>query len=183
MSKKKIGIIVLLFIGLFLNIKIFLQVQPEKITNIQLQITVMADKIGEYKIYYSETEQFAEEQSVWEVYSNINKNQEMIFLFPESSNYIRIDFPEIEGTVQVSNLKFQYQNKEIELENNWIKQENLSQLTVYREENGIYQIKTEGGDPYIFLDLSEIPFQKYTENANHIKEILLKVGLCLILGE
>ncbi len=181
MSKKKIGIIVLLFIGLFLNIKIFLQVQPEKITNIQLQITVMADKIGEYKIYYSETEQFAEEQSVWEVYSNINKNQEMIFLFPESSNYIRIDFPEIEGTVQVSNLKFQYQNKEIELENNWIKQENLSQLTVYREENGIYQIKTEGGDPYIFLDLSEIPFQKYTENANHIKEILLKVGLCLIL--
>lgn len=179
MSKRKLVIIMLFVIGVFLNIIIFLW-QSENTVNIQLQITVFADKQGAYKIYYGDSEKFTEEQSMWKDYIEEYKSQDLLFLFPDTTNFIRIDLPEAEGRVQLSNLTFQYQNRKIKLDNILVQQATLSQLTLW-EEDGIYHIETEGGDPYILLDVSGINFQSFVDEINHIRNFFYKVFLCFIL--
>lgn len=179
MSKRKLAIIILLVVGMFLNVVIFLQ-QPKRAADIQLQITVSADKKGDYKIYYSESEDFIEEQSMWKDYIEEYRNQDLLFLFPDTASFIRIDFPEVEGKIQLSNLIFRYQNREIGFDNKLIQQATFSQLTLW-EEDGIYHIETENGDPYLLLNLSEMNFQSFVNDSNRIRDFCWKIFLCLTL--
>lgn len=180
MLKNRVWFIVLFCLGVFLNIKIFLFQQVEKTDNILLKMTISADKKGDYKVYYSESKQFTEEQSTWNDYLDESIAQEMVFLFPDKTKWIRIDFPESGGYTQIWNIMFQYQNKKIEFKSDWIQQAELSQLTI-REENGGYFIIAEQGDPYIFLDISSILFLDNISSYHKVLEIGCKLVLCIVI--
>jgi len=176
---KKIIIIFLLFCGVSLNLIILLSKHSSKLADVQLTMTISADKRGDYKVYYSDSKQFYEEQSNWLNYLEEQEKQKLEFFFPFDTNYIRIDFPETKGRIEISDIKFQYKKNEIELNDEKINNSETSQIT-WHKENDKYIVETEEGDPYFLIDISDLPLQKYKNDYNNYYNIC-KIILCLFL--
>lgn len=151
--KKKILTAVCAVVLVILNVLILNHREPIK-GSYQLNVDMVADKEQEIQVYYTANGVPSEELSQKQKYTKVGENQSLTFSVPYSCNQIRIDLGKKPGKFEISNLSLKYhkiQETFSELE----KPEKLAtqQITEIHENQGVFQITTDGEDPYMWLNL------------------------------
>lgn len=176
--KRKLFILLLIIFAVLFHINIALSDPSFRQAAVRLSVSVIAEQPGDYKLYYSDSMQFSEEQSVWCDYTEVGEQQKLTFTFPTDAVYLRFDFPETGNDLRLSDVFLQSQKEKTAISEQAVLEVNNVEYTKKQAE---WLIRTAAEDPYLLIDVSDMGFQAYGERLYRIKTILYKLFLCLIL--
>lgn len=181
MSKKKL-LLIIAPIAFILNIIVILCVNQNFDDRIKLSFSLLSDKSDIYQVFYSETEEFSEDKSTIVEYSVPNKVETLSFDIPNNSKYIRIDFGNVDNILEVSDINIECLNKKLPVDKNLVLNSNKKQgIKDIFWANGYIEITTEGGDPFIGINLDNINLSEFLNNQKTRLNIFYKAILCIII--
>lgn len=180
MSKKKFaGALVVLFLFL-INVLIFRYCNLESKT-ITLSYTLSSEKSDIYQIFYGDDLEWKEEQSQKIEYKNAGKEETLKFDIPKESSFIRFDFGNQPGCLNIRNIKISSLGAKADLDmNQFFDKNNQNQISSLNKMNSGFEMATEGNDPYIIYTLDSNLIGNIDKSFDTINKIL-KVFICLIV--
>lgn len=147
----------LILIVLFINIGALDSIYNNKNQQIEINYRTLSDRTDNYKVYYSETSAYGEENSIGKDYIYVNKEQDMQFSIPDACKFIRIDLGENSGNIWLKDLQIKYGYKKVFVDN--------EKIAKFDKSDSIYQIDSNQDwltisamqeDPYFIINLSQI---------------------------
>ena len=139
--------------------------------NVQLDIKISSRQNIEYQLYYSEEEEFSENDSE----KRISENGTVLFNLPSSSNLIRLDFGDMATTVKIEEILLRYdkytQTIPLDLKKSIISD---NMIEAYNYKDDYIELKTNGTDAYICLDITQWDIESFVESSLFGKELLFK---------
>lgn len=181
MSKKKIAyVLIALAIGIQFIVLVLMKSTYSN-NSFEWSFKFNANNKNIIQVFYSEDNNFTENNSIKIEYENENKEQLMKFKIPISSKTIRLDFGEKSSEIHLSNLKSTYKNmvqsidirnsEELELTNN---------INSIMASNNDLFVSTSDSDPYILIDTKKIiPVEKINSYENHVL-LIKKIVTCIL---
>lgn len=174
MNRKRV-LAILSAIALVLSIVIFMFWENAGTGKFLLALDIQADKAGEYKVYYSETNNFAEHSTAVAAYKTPMQTSTLEFSIPAEAKYIRIDFPETDSTVTVNNASAFYKDEQLELDmnlfSNQVKENGLDEIAFV---DSLLTTKTTVADPYVVVNIDSYQMQKQIHDQLATTEIIYK---------
>ena len=180
MSRRKITkIIILLFIIIISNLIIF-EYANLRSSNIILSFNVISDKTGIIKLYYSEGEDWKEENSQEVHYNEIGEKQHISFDIPKDSNVFKLLLNNQSNNMIITDLRLSYIGKIIELNNNYVIDKFSVNNIVINESNTSYiSINTEVTDSFITYEFDDNFIEILSNHSTNVN-VLYKLAICLI---
>ncbi len=171
MMKKIVLTIICLAFIVVSNIYIFNYFTLGNNQNVQLDIKISSRQNIEYQLYYSEEEEFSENDSE----KRISENGTVLFNLPSSSNLIRLDFGDMATTVKIEEILLRYdkytQTIPLDLKKSIISD---NMIEAYNYKDDYIELKTNGTDAYICLDITQWDIESFVESSLFGKELLFK---------
>jgi len=127
------------------------------VSSIDVSFSGIAENVGnnDIQIFWGETNEFREQNS--QVFSKSEKkdNISIVYTFPSDTKFLRIDFGTVGVQMAIENIHVKVGTEEIPVE--ITNQQIHSQNQVKRLEigEGLLQIQSADGDPYVVLDVSD----------------------------
>lgn len=181
MSKKKL-VIFLFSLAVMLNLIIISNYKQSSNTDIQLFMEIQSNNDATIQVFYSDTLDFIEKQSISSTYSIKDNKKLMKYDLPNVYNYLRIDLGELSSDIIIQNIHFKYYNiKKIVKINSYIDSKNndISKLDV---SNNTIFITTDGNDPYFVLDMKTFDLSKDVLKYNNTALLIKKIIMCLTIN-
>lgn len=181
MTRQKLTkLTILILLILFSNILIYRYANLNN-SDISLSCNVLSDKVDTYQVFFSEGEDWSEENSQKVDYTGIGKEYNLEFNIPNNTEKLRFDIGTQVANIRLSDIKLSYFGKEIRLDyGEFINTNNSSQIYSSEIQDDMLYITTSGGDPFIIYNLEDgliIKLLNYKDIINYI----LKAAICLII--
>lgn len=185
--KKVVMLILILFLGVCSNMYILKYFNiGEENQNITVSYYINSSKKNSFQIFYSNSSNYgwSEQNSQTIEYKTANKLTHLEFLIPKYSKYIRIDFGNLSGKLELQELKIKFKKyeKKIKLDgSNIITKNDISKLQ--EKKNDIIEINAIGNDPYIILSSKNLNIEKLINMKTKDTGVylIIKIMLCIIL--
>lgn len=188
MSKKRLAVFVfLLFAAILSNYLVIEKIQPDAGKGMNLEMTVNSNEKQTYQIYYSEDEvSWSELNSSSAEYSKTDYDKTIQLPFSQGTKYIRLDFGMQPASHFIRDISIKCNSDSMMLDMNKVIMSDMSNMLVEFESNtNSISVKTEGTDPYIVLNLSEMDLTQFVldaqEDTLRINKIILCVAIDILL--
>lgn len=184
-KKRKLAVCVLLLLLIGANIWLLLRPAPAG-EAFELNFEIKGETQEEIQAFYHEsTAEFSEANSQKSLYKGNNQWQQLTFMIPNDTSYLRLDFGSEPGSYAVKEMQISGGNKEVditEMMNYPLEAKDINLLKANTAEEIL--VEAQGNDAHVViqLDLSELRIsqQKELELKNTIEKVL--VALILDLG-
>ena len=149
MSKKRILAAVILLLVAIISNGLILQHKDECDTdNTQLVLRMTADQEVNMKLYYSDTNEFAEEKSVVEVYSAPGKEKRLTFDLMGTPEHLRLDFGgNSDINIQILGVSVYFADIKVECGVEVLKQDGFQWVKNFAVNDGLMSFTTEENSP------------------------------------
>ncbi|WP_312833474.1 ABC transporter permease [Sedimentibacter saalensis] len=179
MPKRKLTkIIILILLIIISNILIFKYANLND-SDIWLSFNVLSDNVDTYQVFYSDGNDWSEENSQKLEYESIGRKYELRFNIPSNTERLRFDIGTQVANIIISDIKLSYFGKEIQLDyNKFVNAENSSQISSNKKQDDLF-ISIQGNDPFIIYELDGLITRllNYKNNFN----FALKIALCIVI--
>lgn len=180
MSKKRLIKLLILIIMIFISNGLILKYCNLVNNDVTFSYKIVSDKQDVYQVFYGTDAEISEEKSQKVSYDEIGKEQELKFTIPKNTKQIRLDFGSQPADIKILDMKLNSFGKSVEVNiDNIIYSENKNQIESYQKQNTNLILKTNGGDPYIYMNLDSSMINSLNDNFQIIN-ILLKIIICAI---
>ena len=187
MSKKKIAALFFIIAAAVLsNYLIFTKIQPDISMQPKLIMDIKCDKEELYQIYYSISEYkegaWGEGDSVYANYSDKGEERTIEFAFPSQVKYLRFDLGATPASHEIENVSITCKSESIDIDfSEHMIDGYKNMISSINNDNGRYNIKTNGDDGYLVLDLSQYDFGKFVVEAQEQPIFINKIILCVTI--
>ena len=111
------------------------------------------------RVYHGTDTEFQEESSVTAAYTEVGAVQNLTFDINSYDTTLRLDMGQTPGEIEISRLYLQYQDAETEIPLSVLANSNsIQQMTLSETESNLLQIKTEGTDPYVIININPVSY-------------------------
>lgn len=185
MSRRKIlRAILVIACAFILNLTIFKCVTVEGNKELKLSLTINAENIENYQIFFSEDGAWSEELSSKMLYDTPKADRKLNFNIPLSTNYIRVDFGENPSYNLIKDMYFTYWGKSYNIDLNVFLLSSIDDMndieSMELKDDGIV-IVTHGNDPYYSIDLSLTDIKQFITTVQNNYLLIFRICLCLLL--
>lgn len=153
--------------------------------DLKLQFQVKADQEDIYQLFYSVDRNWSESDSIKLEYVQPDVEQELNYVLPLNTKYIRIDLGSREQEIILSNVSINYLWKDLKIDfdtlNNSSEKNLINYMQKYNEE---IMVKSGGDDPYIVLNLEDLGVERLllvNTHLNTLFKILICIGINILL--
>ncbi len=185
MNKKKV---LLLFVAILTMIvsNVYILKHLKFLKNdkeIKLSYILKSDKKDIFQIFYSEDKNWKEEKSQKIEYKRIYKAQNFEYFIPIEMKIVRLDFGNNVKKLEIKKIELEYDGKKqrVEISPKTIMYQNG--ITEISTKEDVYNIKTEGNDPFIIMSLESFDIDKLIvdDGTTSFSIIFLKIALCVVI--
>lgn len=181
MRKKRIVKLLLLVLMVFVFNGLILKYCNLVNNNITLSYNVTADKQNVFQVFYGTDISISEENSQKVSYDNLGKEEKLKFVLPKDTNQIRLDLGNQSAKIEISDIKLESFGKSAQVNfDSILNSENKNQIEDCKKENGSIILKTNGNDPYVYINLDENSIKSLNGNFETIN-LWLKIFLCFLV--
>lgn len=167
MKKKIIVTISIILLNLLYFWIGFMDVKDDGL--VELNIKCRTSEKETIQVFYSEKEEFREENSVSKETKHNNAFEDLSFVIPSNSKHVRIDYGNFQSSIDIETITFKslFYKKELDLsdfmiaEGSMIEKKNLN-------DDGVF-IKTNGEDSYSILSLEKYNINEMYEKAEYVR--------------
>lgn len=184
MNKKKIALAVLLLMGVLVNVFIIKYGDQDVPETVRLTCVADADKPQVFQVYYGEKAEWSEKNSKTCSYDDEKGEQELYFNIPSGSRYLRFDFGQNEGNVQLKELKVncQGQSKALDLLGfEADRAEEIKSLSALRVENDTVKVTMDGEDPHVVISLEGMDLKAFAKDSAAARDRIYKPIMCVVI--
>lgn len=149
----------------------------------QIEMTLEIDSNQEesYQVFYSETMNFTEENSIGSEVIEKNKTESISFEVPTNSKFLRIDLGGNPSDIKIKKLYFKYfKKKNIDIEN--IDVSGINMIQEIKQKNNMFEINTNGSDPYIIINIENYELGNFYQSVSTNVILLKKIALCVLFN-
>lgn len=180
MSNKRIVKLTMLIIMLFITNILVLKYCNLVNNNLTISYKLVSDKSNVYQVFYYTDIDISEEKSQKVNYDMAGIEQELKFSIPKDTKQIRLDLGNQASNIEIHDVKLNSFGKDIEVNTDSIVySENKNEIENCKIENSNIILKTNGGDPYIYLNLDKNSINSLDYNFQTIK-LISKILICII---
>lgn len=182
----KVMKIVLVVVGtLLLNMAGFIFSNFDIKGNLTLEYTIKAEEPDRYQLFYSNKEDWSEQNSIIIDYNTPNIEQVFIFNLPKDIRMVRLDLGGKEGKVILSNISINYLWKTIDISNKILTEGiDYHDITSIKKNDNSISIESKGNDPFIAIDLTNLKLKEIYKVDNYIsytEKILVCITIDILL--
>lgn len=183
--KKYRLLFLIIFIGIILNLFFIFNIKYEENIPVKFSIALQSNKVNDIQVFYSDDGNFTESDSTVLLYDKVNQIQNLTYLIPDTTNWIRIDFGTIVSAFSINQMQFYLNDHQADVTNNIL----LNCATNMMEEitvGSTYNFVSTGNDAFCILDISNLNISEMTKeyrdsiNRGHIFLICTVLNLCLL---
>lgn len=180
MSNKRIVKLTMLIIMVFITNILVLKYCNLVNNNLTISYKLVSDKSNVYQVFYYTDIDISEEKSQKVNYDMAGIEQELKFSIPKDTKQIRLDLGNQASNIEIHDVKLNSFGKDIEVNTDSIVySENKNEIENCKIENSNIILKTNGGDPYIYLNLDKNSINSLDYNFQTIK-LISKILICII---
>lgn len=180
MSNKRIVKLTILIIMVFITNILVLKYCNLVNNNLTISYKLVSDKSNVYQVFYYTDIDISEEKSQKVNYDMAGVEQELKFSIPKDTKQIRLDLGNQASNIEIHDVKLNSFGKDIEINTDSIVySENKNEIENCKIENSNIILKTNGGDPYIYLNLDKNSINLLDYNFQTIK-LISKILICII---
>lgn len=183
MSKKRILAAVILLLVAIISNGLILQHKDECDTdNTQLVLRMTADQEVNMKLYYSDTNEFAEEKSVVEVYSAPGKEKRLTFDLMGTPEHLRLDFGgNSDINIQILGVSVYFADIKVECGVEVLKQDGFQWVKNFAVNDGLMSFTTEENSPMCVFALDWSNMQREAESIIATRCWIKNILICVVV--
>jgi len=188
MSKKRLAVLVFLIIAAIIsNYLVVEKIQPDENKGMILEMTVNSDKKQTYQIYYSAaSEGWSETDSSSAEYSKTGSDKKIQLPFSQGTKYIRLDLGMQPAAHTIKDFSIKCESDSISLDmSKAVMADTANMLVEFENNEDSISAKSEGTDPYIVLNISDMDLKQFVLDAQkeplRINKIILCVAIDILL--
>lgn len=182
MNKKKIALVVLILLAVLANvfiIKVWNSPVPDAV---RLNLEMKAEKQQVLQVYYGTKAEWSEENSTTWSYTEKDWGKGYVTV-PSDAKYLRFDFGQPEGEVQLKNveLEVQGQKKVLDFKDPANKVLMFHSLGEFGVMDDAVVTSATGDDPYFVVDVTAFDMEGFAKNAVAERDSIYKPVMCVVL--
>ena len=180
MSKKKVAVIIAFF-GVILNILIVTRTDSYHPAAIDMNLEIACDTNGIVQLFYSESEQFTEEDSIILMYEGNGKPQSFTVEVLSNMSHWRLDFPDECREAVIDELSFSKYDNSLVITADKLERAEKNEIGSFNYTNGKATFEITGRDAYlIFDDAGFVPDELVRDRLLGYSRIK-KIGACVLI--
>lgn len=180
MNKKRLIKLLILIIMIFVSNGLILKYCNLVNNDVTFSYKIVSDKQDVYQVFYGTDVEINEEKSQKVNYNEVGKEEELKFIIPKNTKQIRLDFGSQPSEIKILDMKLNSFGKSTKVNiDNIIYSENKNQIESYQKQNTNLILKTNGGDPYIYMNLDQSVISALENNFKIINTVL-KIIICVV---
>lgn len=161
------------------NILVFNIVNFNIRANLTLEYGAIANELDRHQVFFSNGEEWREENSMTAEYISNGKKQEMVYTLPRNIQKVRIDVGNKPGEIIISDLSLNYLWNRVKVnEVLSIGEQDVNDIESMKIEDDSIIINSIGEDPFFIFDLKEIDLQSIFKIDFYIN-IIAKIFMCI----
>lgn len=178
LDNKKLRNILILLIIVLINIVVFNVANFDIKGGLTLQYDIKADTPDSYQMFYTNGENWSEEDSSRIEYTDANQEQVIKYNLPEDISMVRIDLGEQVGKVELSNISINHLWSKLNLESVILGAE-YSGISEIIEQNQKLIVDRITNDAFIVIDLDDLDINRLFD-INVMFNYIFKIVICII---
>lgn len=186
LENRYLKVLILLIAAILLNIAAITFTDFDVQGELKLNYNVQASRADTYQVFFSNGEEWNENNSVKIEYVNEGEIQTLKYKLPNEIQRIRLDLGNNATDILLSNISLSYLWESIDIGSkilsSSVEQHEIAQI---KQDGNSLIITTNGNDPYIVLNLDEVNVSemlKISNKLNYIFKILVCMGLNILLA-
>lgn len=182
MNKKKNTIFCVLVI-VFINIFIIIFGSELNTSNVVFKFKLNSQENIEFQVFYSEDTEMLAEQSQTKQYSSNNDFFELEYEIVPKTNFIRLDFGTVPSKITMKDFIIEYKNNttSIDVLDIYRQQVYTNMIESINIKDKNLEVITNGADPYILLDITNLDLNKWTTKINNLDIAKEKIFICFTI--
>lgn len=185
LENRYLKVLILLIAAILLNIAAITFADFDVQGELKLNYNVQASRADTYQVFFSNGEEWNENNSIKIEYVNEGEIQTLKYKLPNEIQRIRLDLGNNATDILLSNISLSYLWESIDIGSkilsSSVEQHEIAQI---KQDGNSLIITTNGNDPYIVLNLDEVNVSemlKISNKLNYIFKILVCMGLNILL--